>query len=81
MSLALFPPTCFNACVCMYSVYLCVCVCCAERNDCRHKIEELSTQVQSLMDQNRSLQIENEELPQLRDTVEEMKYLESKVVR
>ena len=56
------------------------CLCCSERDDFKHKVNEQSTQMQGLLEQNRALQVENEELPLLRDTVEEMKYLESKVV-
>ncbi len=37
-------------------------------------------QVGELYQRNRDLQLENDEIPILRDTVEEMKYLESKVV-
>ncbi len=37
-------------------------------------------QVQDLLERNRGLQLENEEIPLLRDSVEEMKYMESKVV-
>ena len=37
--------------------------------------------MQQLMERNRELQLENEEIPVLKDSMEEMKYLESKVVR
>jgi hypothetical protein len=53
---------------------------CTERDDCKQKIEELAAQLQELSEKNRALAVENEEIPLLRDSVEEMKYLESKVV-
>ena len=54
--------------------------CPSEKDDHKQKLDELSLQVEQILEQNRTLQLENEEIPLLRDSVEEMKYLESKVV-
>ena len=53
---------------------------CVERDDYKHKCNELERQLQEALERNRVLMHENEEIPILRDTVEEMKYMESKVV-
>lgn len=50
-----------------------------ERDDFKHKCAELENQLQDVLERNRALTQENEEIPILRDSVEEMKYLESKV--
>ena len=52
----------------------------SERDDLKHRCEELTGQLQELLERNRALLLENEEIPILRDSIEEMKYLESKVV-
>ena len=52
----------------------------SERDDCKHKCADLVAQLQEVSERNRTLALENEEIPVLRDSVEEMKYLESKVV-
>ena len=83
-----------------------VCVMILERDELQHRVQELDTQINDLMQkvecnihylgecllclcvcvcvlsswQNRDLQVENEEIVILRDSVEEMKYMESKVV-
>ena len=92
-----------------------VCVMISERDELQHRVQELDTQINDLVQkvecyihymgecslcvcvgvcvcvcvcvcvlsswQNRDLQVENEEIVILRDSVEEMKYMESKVVR
>lgn len=52
-----------------------------ERDDLKQKCEELEGQLHEVVERNRILTSENEEIPILRDSVEEMKYMESKVVR
>ena len=51
-----------------------------ERDELKHKVNDLEVQVQDSFQKNRDLQLENDEIPILRDSLEEMKYLESKVV-
>ena len=53
---------------------------CAERDDYKQKCEELEAQLHQVLERNRTLAQENEEIPFLRDSVEEMKYMENKVV-
>lgn len=50
-----------------------------ERDDYKQKCEELEGQLQEVLERNRNLSLEMEEIPILRDSVEEMKYMESKV--
>lgn len=57
-----------------------VCFLLTERDDLKHKLSDLAVQFQDLFQKNRDLQLENDEIPILRDSLEEMKYLESKVV-
>ncbi len=81
---------CVYVCVCA-CVCVCVCTCMrvcihectppSERDDLRHLSEELEAKVLDLSQRNQELLQENEEIPILRDSLEEMKYLESKVVR
>ena len=52
----------------------------AERDELKHKAEEAETQVRELYQKCRELAQENQEIPILRDSLEEMKYLQSKVV-
>ena len=63
-----------------YACHILTCHILAERDEYKHKSEELEVQIQELVERNRNLQLENEEIPILRDSIEEMKYLESKVV-
>lgn len=51
-----------------------------ERDDYKHKCNELERQLQEVLERNRVLTQQNEEIPILQDSVEEMKYMESKVV-
>ena len=51
-----------------------------ERDELQHRVQELDSQVTEQLQKNRDLQVENEEISVLRDSVEEMKYLENKVV-
>lgn len=53
----------------------------AERDELKHKTEEAEAQVRELYQKCRELTQENQEIPILRDSLEEMKYLQSKVVR
>ena len=53
----------------------------AERDELKHKAEEAESQVRELYQKCRELSLENQEIPILRDSLEEMKYLQSKVVR
>ena len=55
-------------------------MCVSERDELRHKAQEMEGQVQELFLRNRELQTENDEIPILRDSLQEMKYTESKVV-
>ena len=52
----------------------------AERDELKHKAEEADAQVRELFQKCRELTQENQEIPILRDSLEEMKYLQSKVV-
>ena len=52
-----------------------------ERDELKHKAEEAEAQVKELYQKCRELALENQEIPILRDSLEEMKYLQSKVVR
>ena len=52
----------------------------AERDELKHKAEEAEGQVRELYQKCRELSQENQEIPILRDSLEEMKYLQSKVV-
>ena len=52
----------------------------AERDEFKHKAEEVDAQVRELYQKCRELTLENQEIPILRDSLEEMKYLQSKVV-
>lgn len=52
----------------------------SERDELKVKVGELEGQLGELYQRNRDLQLDNDEIPILRDSVEEMKYLESKVV-
>ncbi len=47
---------------------------------CLLQVVEVEGQLTELFQRNRSLQVENDEIPILRDSIEEMRYLESKVV-
>ena len=53
----------------------------AERDELKHKAEEAEAQVRELYQKCRELSQENQEIPILRDSLEEMKYLQCKVVR
>ncbi|CAI8020668.1 Probable RNA-binding protein 19 [Geodia barretti] len=50
-----------------------------ERDELKHRVQELDSQTTDLLQKNRELQVENEEISVLRDSLEEMKYMESKV--
>ena len=52
----------------------------AERDELKHKAEEAEAQIRELYQKCRELSQENQEIPILRDSLEEMKYLQSKVV-
>ena len=52
----------------------------AERDELKHKAEEAEAQVREYYQKCRELSQENQEIPILRDSLEEMKYLQSKVV-
>ncbi len=51
----------------------------SERDDLKHHVEEIEAKVLEVNQRNLELLHENEEIPILRDSLEEMKYLESEV--
>ena len=65
--------------VCLHSID-CVLIPIPERDELQHRVQELDSQMTDLLQKNRDLQVENEEIAVLRDSLEEMKYMESKVV-
>ncbi len=69
----------YSSCYC-FCVLLFLCLPCVTMTLCFLQVIEVEGQLTELFQINRNLQVQNDEIPILRDSIEEMRYLESKVV-